>query len=63
MFSAGLDVSMMTLVCGMERSRQQWHDLLDSVGLRIVDIWALEEGGETLIEADFEGEGEGGKLC
>lgn len=51
MFAAGMDVSMMTLLTGMERTKTQWHDLLDSIGLKINGIWTLVEGGESVIEA------------
>ncbi|KAI9875694.1 MAG: hypothetical protein M1830_008092 [Pleopsidium flavum] len=50
MFPAAMDVSMMTLLTGMERTRAQWHELLDSVGLKINGIWTLVEGGESVIE-------------
>ncbi len=50
MFPAAMDVSMMTLLTGMERTRTQWHELLDSVGLKINGIWTLVEGGESVIE-------------
>lgn len=55
MFSACLDVGLMYMLCGMQRSRQQWYDLLDKVGLKIMEIWTLEEGAEALIEADLKG--------
>ena len=53
-FTAGMDIGMMCLMGGMERTRQQWHDLLDSVGLKIADIYELEEGGEGVIEATLD---------
>ena len=50
-FPAALDVQMMALHAGMERSESQWRDLLAGVGLRISGIWQKIEGGEGVIEA------------
>lgn len=49
--SASLDIQMMGLHAGMERSEIQWRKLLDSEGLEIVKIWQLVYGGESVIEA------------
>ncbi|KAI9849434.1 MAG: hypothetical protein M1837_004054 [Sclerophora amabilis] len=49
-FGACLDLSMMAVLSGKERTRKEWSALLSSVGLAIVDIWTLEEGGESIIE-------------
>ena len=46
-----MDLSMMALETGAERTSQQWHDLLGSVGLRIDKIWPSKAGPESLIEA------------
>lgn len=48
---ASLDIQMMGLHSGMERSAQQWRELLDSVGLKVTRIWQKLEGGEGVIEA------------
>lgn len=48
---ASADMMMMTLLAGMERSSSQWHDLLDSIGLRIVKVWPSEGFRESVIEA------------
>ena len=37
-FAAG-DLNMMSILGAMERTRQQWTELLESVGLEIVCIW------------------------
>ena len=44
-----LDIMMMTLACGIERTEGQWRGLLDSVGLEIVNIWS-SPGVESVIE-------------
>ena len=51
LFPALMDINMMALVSGMERSVKQWHALLDSVGLKIVRIWSKGSETESLIEA------------
>ena len=51
--AATSDVLMMAFFGGIERTETQWHQLLDSVGLKIVGIWVMEEGAESIIEADF----------
>ena len=43
-----LDLTMMSLSSGIERTERHWHELLDSVGLDIVKIWP---GTESVIEA------------
>lgn len=52
-FVAGMDIFMMTVVAGMERTRPQWDDLLDSVGFRITDIWQVSFDAESVIEAEL----------
>lgn len=51
--AATSDVMMMVMNGGIERTESQWHQLLSSVGLKIVNIWTMEEGAESIIEADF----------
>ncbi|KAL8832258.1 MAG: hypothetical protein Q9170_004946 [Blastenia crenularia] len=51
LFPATLDIQMMGLHAGMERSEKQWRGLLDSAGLEVVKIWQEVKGGEGVIEA------------
>lgn len=51
LFPATLDIQMMGLHAGMERSEKQWRTLLDSAGLKVVKIWQDVKGGEGVIEA------------
>ena len=48
---ATLDIHMMATVSGMERTEEQWHQLLDSAGLQIVKIWRASPFSEAVIEA------------
>ena len=47
-----LDIQMMGLQAGRERTEKEWRALLDSVGLVIVKIWTIEPGTESVIEAE-----------
>jgi hypothetical protein len=44
-----MDIMMMSLACGIERTEKQWRGLLESVGLEIVKIWR-SPGVESVIE-------------
>ena len=52
-FFAAADLNMMSILGGMERTRQQWITLLDSVGLEIIKIWEspYENDADGVIEA------------
>ncbi|KAL8729517.1 MAG: hypothetical protein Q9166_004689 [cf. Caloplaca sp. 2 TL-2023] len=50
-FVTAIDLVMMGMSGGMERTRSQWSSLLTSVGLRIEQIWTLNEETESVIEA------------
>ena len=45
-----LDIMMMSMCAGVERTERQWRSLLDSVGLEVVKIWRAD-GAESVIEA------------
>lgn len=57
LFPATLDVQMMGLHAGMERSEKQWRALLEEAGLEVVRIWGEGKGrgGEAVIEARLRG--------
>ena len=38
------DITMLAAAGAMERSEGQWRELLESVGLRIRDIWIYDKG-------------------
>lgn len=50
---AFMDLTMLAIETGSERTSQQWHDLLGSVGLRIEKIWPPTRGPYSLIEAEL----------
>lgn len=47
------DLAVMVFCSGMERTRQRWTNLLESVGLRILKFWVREGDGLGVIEADL----------
>ncbi|KAJ5987770.1 hypothetical protein N7481_002980 [Penicillium waksmanii] len=51
LMQAALDIQMMSIGAGVERSERQWRVLLDSVGLEISGIWNQSSGMESVIEA------------
>ena len=48
-----LDLLMMGLFCARERPTAMWHEILESVGLKINNIWTYEKGTESIIEAEL----------
>ena len=47
-----VDLTMMTALAAMERTREQWQELLESVDLQIVDIYVYMSGSyESVIVA------------
>ena len=48
---AYLDLSMMALETGAERTSKQWHHLLETAGFRIERIWPAGLG--SIIEAEL----------
>ncbi|KAL5341090.1 S-adenosyl-L-methionine-dependent methyltransferase [Aspergillus crustosus] len=51
LLQASLDIQMMSIGSGVERSQRQWTELLQSVGLEIRGIWSASPGMESVIEA------------
>ena len=45
------DWTMLACLSAMERTEQQWRDLLIPVGLKVVKIWAHPDSTESIIEA------------
>lgn len=50
-WGAAFDISMMAVVNGQERTKNDWEQLLGSVeGLRVASIWNLAVTGESVVE-------------
>ena len=48
-----IDMAMLSILGGMERTEKQWHELLNSVGLKIVHVWMDDQDAEAVIEAEL----------
>ncbi|KAL4819599.1 S-adenosyl-L-methionine-dependent methyltransferase [Aspergillus spinulosporus] len=63
LFQASLDIQMMCLGSGIERSRSEWADLLGKVGLEIRGVWSVNPAQESVLEVgrvrDIDGNGNG----
>lgn len=51
LLQASLDIQMMSIGAGIERSERQWRELLNGAGLDITGIWSSSPGMESVIEA------------
>ncbi|CAG8282654.1 unnamed protein product [Penicillium salamii] len=49
-----IDMVVMVWCPGIERTRQQWTDLLQSVGLTIGNFWLRDEHNKGIIEAEIQ---------
>ena len=49
--AAAMDVQMMCLFAGMERTQSQWQVVLDASGLELVQVWYSVTKSESVIEA------------
>lgn len=47
------DLTMMVMVAALERSESMWCELLQSVGFRIIKIWASHLMAQSIIEAEL----------
>ena len=51
LMQASLDIQMMSIGAGVERSESQWRKLLYRAGLEVKGIWNSGPGMESIIEA------------
>ncbi|KAJ5550319.1 hypothetical protein N7535_001740 [Penicillium sp. DV-2018c] len=51
LMQASLDIQMMSIGAGIERSERQWRELMSSAGLEITGIWNQNPAMESVIEA------------
>jgi hypothetical protein len=51
--TSALDMVMLTLFCSKERTEADWYNLIEKMaGLKIVKIWSIGKGVESLIEVE-----------
>ena len=53
MRQASVDMTMYFMPEGIERTADQWKELLEHVGLQIIKIWSDGSGMESVIEAEL----------
>ena len=51
--ATSLDLIMMVDLAAKERTEQQWHQIIEPVGLRITKIWTPLDSVESLIECEL----------
>lgn len=51
--TTALDMIMLTEFSSRERTLDDWQNLFDSAGLRIVKVWSGGKGVESLIECEL----------
>ncbi|OJJ43620.1 hypothetical protein ASPZODRAFT_169288 [Penicilliopsis zonata CBS 506.65] len=51
--TTSLDILMMSNFASQERTARQWHALVESVGLKVVQIYTVQRGVESLIECEL----------
>lgn len=49
--AAAMDLQMMCLLAGMERTESQWRTILQESGLEMVHVWSSQTSFESVIEA------------
>ncbi|KAL4949633.1 S-adenosyl-L-methionine-dependent methyltransferase [Aspergillus filifer] len=54
LMQSALDIQMMCIGAGVERSRSEWAALLGTVGLEIRGVWSMGPGLESVIEAGLQ---------
>jgi hypothetical protein len=48
-----MDITMMAHLAAAERTEEQWHELVESAGLRVVKIWHSVQAIDSIIEAEL----------
>lgn len=51
--TTSLDIIMMADFASTERTAGDWHELVESAGLKITKIWTAQRGVESLIECEL----------
>ncbi|KAL9023015.1 MAG: hypothetical protein Q9196_007427, partial [Gyalolechia fulgens] len=49
--AAAMDLQMMVLLAGIERTESQWRAILDGCGLDLVRVWSPSGASESVLEA------------
>ena len=52
---AGLDLGMLTLHSGSQRSKKQWQNLVEQAGLRVEKFWMPPRDGDGIVQVVRDG--------
>lgn len=50
--ASGLDIAMLFMHSGSQRSEAEWRALLEAAGFRIIKVWLPQGDGDGIIEAE-----------
>lgn len=50
--ASGLDIAMLFLHSGSQRSEAEWRGLIEGAGLRVLKVWRPQGDGDGIIEAE-----------
>jgi hypothetical protein len=51
--NTAVDIIVLATFASRERTESDWKQLLEGVGLRVLNIWTYERGAWSLIEAEL----------
>lgn len=51
--TTSMDIIMMADFATTERTEAEWHQLVESAGLKITKIWNIHKGVESVIECEL----------
>lgn len=51
--NSGLDIAMLVLHSGQQRSESEFQELFDSVGLKVIKMWHPPGDGDGIIEVEL----------
>ena len=49
----GLDMAMLFLHSGSQRSEPEWNSLLDGAGFKVIKFWHPQGDGDGIVEAEL----------
>lgn len=50
--NSGLDIAMLYLHSGAQRSESEWRELVESAGLTVVKVWRPPGDGDGIVEVE-----------
>jgi len=50
--NSGLDIAMLFLHSGSQRSESEWRELIEGAGFKVIRVWTPPGDGDGIIEAE-----------